>query len=446
MTENLFPVITQSNALIRSSYHYTLYEKRIFLFVLSKISPKDSTLRPIKIPLDEFCDSFQIKNQPGVLEKIYEASQRLLHREVHILEDDRRIVRTFATGFIENFNKPYAEIEINQKLIPHLLELKSFFTTYKLYNVLNLRSFNTIRIYELLKSFEYKKTLTITLEDLKETLSLQDHYPVYANFRIRVLAPAVKDINATTDLNISFKQIRKIRKIHSVQFTIKKSKKQQFILPLVLDDANFQSTRDKLTDLFRFKIKEVDEILKKHRENPEFLESNIDYTLDRITTIENPRAFLISALDKDYAAKSREDKTRSDVVDEARLEIAAIKKKIEDADSSYGHYFDEKILERFESQEPDKRTADATSFFNQDNIFIQRIKKTDPDLELKRNKYMFLQFFLKTLQDFEQPSKEEFFRDRGFNFLKDAERIKSLEKIVTKSAAMISSARHLLED
>ncbi len=59
----------------------------------------------------------------------------------------------------------------------------------------------------------------ITIEWMKERTGLTGKYPVYKDFKKRVLDPAVDIINANTNLSVTYEGIKSGRKIESVVFT-----------------------------------------------------------------------------------------------------------------------------------------------------------------------------------------------------------------------------------
>lgn len=97
-------------------------------------------------------------------------------------------------------------------LKPFLLELSNKFTSYRLANVIKLKSTYAIRIYELLKQYEDLKERTISLENLRYYLDAMDIYPNYANFKQRVLKPSQKNW-IKTDISFEFEEIKLGRKV-----------------------------------------------------------------------------------------------------------------------------------------------------------------------------------------------------------------------------------------
>ena len=106
------------------------------------------------------------------------------------------------------------------------MELKREFTSYKLENVVKLKSSYAIRIYELLKQYEKLEERSFFLRDLRKILGAEDIYPAYGNFKQRVLIPAQQELKRKTDINFEIEEIKVGRKVERVKFVILKGKKQ----------------------------------------------------------------------------------------------------------------------------------------------------------------------------------------------------------------------------
>jgi Initiator Replication protein len=102
-----------------------------------------------------------------------------------------------------------------------LLQLKKEFTTYRLKNVMELKSGYSIRIYEILKRWQFINDVEIPLDDLRKMVGATDKYLEYHNFKKRVLAPAQKEISAKTDLAFAYKEVKSGRKVVAIRFFIR---------------------------------------------------------------------------------------------------------------------------------------------------------------------------------------------------------------------------------
>lgn len=89
---------------------------------------------------------------------------------------------------------------------------------------MQLQSSYSVRIYELLKQYEKIGKRTFSIDDLKETLAVMDKYPLYANFKQRIIMKAQEDLEAFTDIRFTFEEIKKGRSIHSIVFNIRSNK------------------------------------------------------------------------------------------------------------------------------------------------------------------------------------------------------------------------------
>lgn len=80
----------------------------------------------------------------------------------------------------------------------------------------------SVRLYELLVQWKQaKKTPVFELEKFRGQLGLEsDEYQTMSNFKKRVLNLAVEEINEKSDLNVSYTQKKKGRKIAGFSFTV----------------------------------------------------------------------------------------------------------------------------------------------------------------------------------------------------------------------------------
>jgi plasmid replication initiation protein len=108
---------------------------------------------------------------------------------------------------------------------------------------LKLPSTYSIRIYELLKQYEKIGKRKFDLQELKEIVGAveqievkgkkveKDNYPLYGNFRQKVLLKAERDLENYTDIRFEFEALKKGRKVKEIMFYIfpnvpKKKEKQ----------------------------------------------------------------------------------------------------------------------------------------------------------------------------------------------------------------------------
>ena len=124
---------------------------------------------------------------------------------------------TFLSIARYNKNTGMVTLEFNKFLAPYLLELKEFFTTYKLKNALMLKSKYAIRIYEKCKCNAYKRNFIWTLDEIRNELCLtQKTYTIFGKVKEKILTPVIKELNDKTDLNISYEEIKESKKVVAI--------------------------------------------------------------------------------------------------------------------------------------------------------------------------------------------------------------------------------------
>ncbi len=113
-------------------------------------------------------------------------------------------------------------LDVNYKLIPIILDAKSKHPQGRWNYAIRLNSNNATALYKVLQNF-VNQTISITPNELKEQISIQDHYPRYGNFKQRVIIPALAEINGKTDLEVSCTEIFEQRKVKLLRFEIAQS-------------------------------------------------------------------------------------------------------------------------------------------------------------------------------------------------------------------------------
>ncbi|MDX1920208.1 MAG: replication initiation protein, partial [Candidatus Caenarcaniphilales bacterium] len=218
-------LVTQSNALVSASYHITLAEKRIILFMLSQIQKDDGDFKPYRMNIKDFVEEFGTKSK-NTYERAKVATEQLMSRILQIRQSKGLLQISFLSSAEYEDGKGYVELSFDPKLKPFLLQLKECFTTYDIRNVMALKSFHSIRIYELLKQFEAIGERTITIDELKYMLGLEEQYTSYNLFKKRVILQAQKDLEDNTDLTFEFEEIKNSRRVSKIKFFIKRKQKQ----------------------------------------------------------------------------------------------------------------------------------------------------------------------------------------------------------------------------
>jgi hypothetical protein len=414
-------LVSQSNDFILSHQKMTLGEKRLLLYVISKIHPDDENLenRRFRVNVRDYSKTFGLDpnyQYTGIRESWSKLFENFYYPEPGNKKKKTRYLTECDESSVEG--KGYIEITFTPEFLPHLVKLREYFTSYKLYNVIFLRSFKTIRLYEIFKSFEYRKRLEIPVDELKQILEIQDQYPLFSTFKKWVIVPGLKEINKSTDISVKFNPIRQTRKIVALEFLISRNKRHQQPLPLILLGDGHQETYDKLRHEFQFSQKDIDKILKDYRNNMEVVEDTIIYVLGKMyatnSTIKSPKPYFLKCLREDVTAPDREQKVRKKRIEETQREIKTIEAQQAEEDESYRDYVNEVLLVEYEKLSDIERGSIKASFISNSPIIMR--KKFSENFEMSHIKSMFLKFFYESNPDIEILSNDEFFIQKNPNY------------------------------
>lgn len=216
--------IVKANALIQKSrFDLSLSEQKIVLRLIQMVQPQDEVFKEYTIDIQEFCDICGIDRESGKnYLNIRNAIDKLSDKKFWLITDDKGTLSQ-CRWICKPRIKPHSgeiTVRLDDDLIPYLLNLKQNFTTYSFYNILAMKSKYSPRLYELLKSEQYKRCFKYDLSDLKRLLNAE-RYELYGNFKQKVLDIALKEINETTDIYVEYEPIRTKKKYTAIRFTVR---------------------------------------------------------------------------------------------------------------------------------------------------------------------------------------------------------------------------------
>lgn len=312
-------VIKKSNKLIEAKYRLSPFESKLMALVISgvRIDKKCTLFRYRVADLGTF---FDVEHHEiyAILE---EAVTRLNTRELKIKkENGDYLIATWVASAEYLKNQGVIEIEISQKLLPYLIDIKKHFTSYPFLSVSNFKSSYSFRLYELVKQWPYEQLgfREIELTELKGFLDLSStQYEKYSAFKRYILLTAQKEVNEKSDLTFSFQEIKEGRKITKIKFIIQTKEQNQLLIPKMLtkESNNDEEKKEELIQILinaGFTEKQILELILRIPLNQ--IEKNIEYTkkMHEKGKINNFIAYLYTAIMKDYASnKGKKQKEKA---------------------------------------------------------------------------------------------------------------------------------------
>ena len=227
-------LVTQGNQLIeaRQKKPLSTREQKIILTMVSMIEPADEDFKDYVISVREFHEMLGLEGREHYtqLKKVVED---LMSKVVEIPSKNNGWVMTHWVSRAEYIDgSGTIKLRFAPDLKPYLLQLKTAFTSYKLSNILSLKSGYSIRLYELMKKWQHLGRWEYPIQDLKEKIGIEANtYKQYGHFKSRVLQPSITELNKKTDLTIDFKEIKKGRSIERIEFTIRHTPEKELQLP-----------------------------------------------------------------------------------------------------------------------------------------------------------------------------------------------------------------------
>ena len=215
-------IVLQSNLLVESPKNLSLQEYKLFIIVISKIDPKDDTIPIFRISASDFSKATG-GNINDVYRDLRKAADQLLTRYATFHYPEKNLtVKINLTQQVRYLHGEGAiEIQLSEKIKPFLQNISREFTQYNKSNVCPLTSLYAIRLYELLKTRELFRRRVFDIAELRYKLGIQkNQYSRFADFRLRVLDTAKKEINSKTDLIIDYSYKKDRQKIIGIIFNI----------------------------------------------------------------------------------------------------------------------------------------------------------------------------------------------------------------------------------
>lgn len=228
-------LVTKSNYFImNSNYDLSLEEQKIILTLASMVQPTDEEFKPYKFKISEFIELLGVETQTKYTE-IPKITKELMKKVLELHEGDTLIQTAWLSSAIYKKGTGSVELTFSPYLKPYMLKLNTMFTQYKLGNILSMKSKYSPRIYEILKCNEFKKqgNIEIEIEGLRKLLKADEIYPLYADFKRKIIIQTQKELKKISDITFEFEEIKTGRKVTGLKFYIKTNKPKVSSKPLL---------------------------------------------------------------------------------------------------------------------------------------------------------------------------------------------------------------------
>lgn len=220
-------LVKQANGLIEARYNFSIWEMRLFKTMVSLIKPADQEFKKTIVPIKEILDEYEMGNSGFAYGLVKEAYKNLKKRFVYVpyineTGQKRLQIMPLFTLIdipleIRDVKDSYVILKFNDDLKPFLLQVQNRYTLYDPIILKNIDSSYTVRVYELLKEYEFRGEAKIELDEFREMIGtkeydedfniIKDTFKVWQDLKRYVIIPAHADINLKTDICFEYEPI-----------------------------------------------------------------------------------------------------------------------------------------------------------------------------------------------------------------------------------------------
>ena len=218
-------VVFQHNNLIEARYSLTLQEKRLVLWLISKIQPDEENFKKHELSVQEFMSLLELSGKANYKE-LQKVTLGLMKKILVIKRPDERTLTQVNWINYAHYEEGIGRIQLafSDAMKPFLLHLKGQFTAIEVTDLMQFTSIHAIRIYELLKQYQDIGERILSVEEIKECCGVISKFKNYPDFERYLLLIAQREINEKSDIYFEFARQKHVRKIVGIKFIISKNK------------------------------------------------------------------------------------------------------------------------------------------------------------------------------------------------------------------------------
>lgn len=303
-------IVKKDNRLIEAKYRLSIHEQRLILAVLGQIRTDDTDTDFYKINIKEIAELHGLQNSKDLYAQIHNAGEQLLGKTLDISKGNKTIKVNWLNYIEYREGEGSLIVDFHKSLKPYLLQLKANFTQYQLSAVVNFKSAYSIRFYEFLKMRQNQGKggqffIRYSIFDLRDILEIAPHeYSNTKDFRVRVIEPALKEINVQSDLAIiNVQYVKQGRAINEIIIYAEPKKQRAIPIPKQPEDTPVEKEIHPVIEAlmsFGFSFELSKSLKAKH--GIKKIERNIAYALAKKQAgeVKNMPAYLSKAIEGDW--------------------------------------------------------------------------------------------------------------------------------------------------
>ncbi len=361
-------LVIKSNNLINMQTNLSLIQLKIFTKIIIN-TVNNPNAEYYRFSVQELLKDFNISSPHyTALRKATEG----MFKAVVLKDKDREQQLALFTEV--DYRDGVVDMYLHPKIKPYILDIKERYTKYFFKNITGLNSIYSMRIYELLKQYEFRKNKSFDIDEFRFILNIWDKYSKYTDFKKRVILSSQKELKEKTDISFSFEEIRERRRVVRLEFKIISQHTQtQEPIQTVSNSSKNSLSVDLQTKLLLTPT-QIKTVLKQFDE--EYIKRNMTYTLQQ-KNIKNITGYFMKALEQDFwqsllVQEEQKIKAKSQAHQQALAQKKAEEEKVQKEQMKK-----QKIQEFIDNRE--EEVKELIPSFIKSNTFI--LQNTGLDLE-----------------------------------------------------------------
>lgn len=243
--------VIQANELVRSKQDdLTLLEAKLIRLAITQVLRDDTDLKTYSCNVVDLANFLGIDNH-NIYRDIQDLSKSLMKKSIFIKDKTqpkrkgKENYKIFHWIDYVDYTDGVITFKLSDSLKPYLIGLEQLFTLYGYDAVIGLPTNYSIRLYELIASYQNmtvrlmpdtnytdipieKNEFIFTIEWLRDYFNCNDKYPNTGDFVKRVIDGAVKAIVKNTLMRLSYRTVKKGRSITHIVFKLNEWTNQDF--------------------------------------------------------------------------------------------------------------------------------------------------------------------------------------------------------------------------
>lgn len=224
--------VSMSNTIARASHELKLGEKRLIcaaLASLDSIRTKKLVEAHTGLGFDacvtaaDYAAHFNL-DKSTVYTQLKEACDLLFERHIRheTMTAKGKVIHKvrWVSSAKYHEGEGWVQLRFTSEVAPHLLALRTNFTTYKLKHAAGLDTVYAWRLYELLTSWKSSGIYRVSIDEFHRVMEVPDSFKTnFSILRFNVIDPSLERINGRTDLIVQYQTIKNGRKIVRIDFS-----------------------------------------------------------------------------------------------------------------------------------------------------------------------------------------------------------------------------------